>query len=114
MSLHPLIGGADTGKWNINSVARDGGHEFGHLLGVKDRDGKYFMNTRASAAAERPTAYDYGWALGRAINLHRFDSRPRVATGRQWETLGAGGGTRGEVRSHKSTQELRPGRFWWR
>ena len=82
-----LTGGPDTGRWNLGKGVNDKGiiggvakHEFTHLLGVDNRySGAYISsvpwlsNPRPS---EKATAYDYGWALGGAINSHRESSRP--------------------------------------
>ena len=112
--LHPLLGGADSGKWNINNLARDAGHEFGHLMGSGDHEGKVFMNTSAILSAARATAYDYGWVFGGAINSHRSESRPNVISGSELDARSSRGFGRGQPTSHTSTREIRPGRLWWR
>jgi RHS repeat-associated protein len=118
-----LFGGPTTGEIALDAGRRnsEAAHEFTHMLGVNDRDsGSYLSNTKGVQRTISATAYDYGWAFGGAINDHRFESRPRIADGRQWETLNAGGGSRGRERNHTSTRELGPplatgtGFDWWR
>ncbi|MDQ3803536.1 MAG: RHS repeat-associated core domain-containing protein [Acidobacteriota bacterium] len=114
-----IFGGPDRGEIAIDAGIRknEAGHEFAHMLGVDDRyRGSYMSNTYGAQRAESATAYDYGWAFGDAIDAHRWESRPRVATGRQWETLNAGGGRRGDVQNHTSTRELGAptSSLWWR
>ena len=113
----PVFGGQDRGQIEVDAGRRGiASHEFTHLLGVDDRfGGAYLSNTYEGQRGSKmhATAYDYGWALGGAINSHRSESRPYVPQGRQWETLSAGGPSRGEPRSHTSTRELRAGKIWW-
>lgn len=119
--LIPLLflGGPDTGKWNIRNVGRDAGHEFGHLLGVDDHEGQFFMDThpRHRPSPGTATAYDYGWAFGGAIKDHRNESRPTVYIPYRDLYRFSGVATRaqkGAPSSHRSTTELRAARFWWR
>jgi RHS repeat-associated protein len=115
VSQRSPLGGPDRGKWNINNLSRDAGHEFGHLMGVDNHEGEgFFMDTHPNHRPANATAYDYGWAFGGAINSHRLNSRPYVPRGRSWETLNAGAPGRGAVRSHTSTRELRAALIWWR
>jgi hypothetical protein len=112
-----MMGRPDVGEIALDAGTRksEAAHEFTHMLGVNDRrSGFYLSNTHGDGRAASATAYDYGWAFGGAINLHRFESRPIVATGRQWETLNAGPGSRGRERSHTSTRELRAPYYFWR
>jgi RHS repeat-associated protein len=112
-----MMGGPDVGEIAVDAGTRksEAAHEFTHMLGVNDRrSGFYLSNTHGDERAASATAYDYGWAFGGAINLHRFESRPIVATGRQWETLNAGPGSRGRERNHTSTRELRAPYYFWR
>jgi RHS repeat-associated protein len=115
----PIFGGPDTGQWNINNLA-DGvaAHEFAHLLGVDDRtSGSYLSNTNLLSDSSIPrsaTAYDYGWALGGAINKHRAESKQYIKSPNSWETRSSGGAPRlGPPMSHTSTHELKAGRIFW-
>lgn len=114
-----IFGGPDTGQWNVNRLSQGvAAHEFTHLLGVDDRKaGPYLSNTRLLSDSTVPrsaTAYDYGWALGGAINRHRSESKDYVKGPNSLETRSSTGGTRlAPARSHKSTQELKSGRIWW-
>jgi hypothetical protein len=112
-----VAGGPDIGELAVDAGTRksEAAHEFTHMLGVNNRySGSYLSNTYGAQRATSATAYDYGWAFGGAISSHRFESRPIVATGRQWETLNAGPGSRERERSHTSTRELRAPYFFWR
>lgn len=112
-----VFGGPDRGEIALDAGIRKSemAHEFTHLLGVDNRySGAYLSNTYGAQRAQSATAYDYGWAFGGAINSHRFESRPRVAAGRQWETHNAGGGPLGKERSYTSTRELGAPIQWWR
>ena len=115
VNSRPLLGGPDTGRWNIDKAASSSpAHEFGHLLGVDNKSGYNLLNNDPGARSQRATAYDYGWAFGGAINAHRSESRPAVFTGRQLETLNAGGAHWGAPTSYTSTRQLRAGLIWWR
>jgi RHS repeat-associated protein len=126
VNRHSYGGGADTGRWNLGKTASNTGifggvakHEFTHLLGVGNRSSGGFLSSVPwfSNGSEKATAYDYGWALGGAINSHRTQSRRPVFTGRQWETLNAGGPHWGPPTSHRSIHTLRapmPRIEWWR
>jgi RHS repeat-associated protein len=112
-----VFGGPDRGEIAIDAGTRnnEAAHEFTHMLGVDDRNsGAYLSNTYGAGRAQSATDYDYGWAFGGAINEHRSESRPHVASGRQWETHNSGGGTRGKERSHTSSRELGAPIQWWR
>lgn len=111
------VWGPDTGRWNYGNLSDTAAHEFGHLLGVDDHDGLVLMNTNhlnepliPHAAA---TAYDYGWALGGAINSHRSESRSYVSNGDSQETRSSPMFRLGPPENHRSNTELRAGRLWW-
>ena len=114
-----IFGGPDSGQWNVNNLGRGvAAHQFTHLLGVDDRkEGPYLSNTNGlndSSVPKSATAYDYGWALGGAINSHRTESKPYLISPNSGETRGATPAPRlGSARDHKSTRELRAGRVWW-
>ncbi len=110
----------DRGRWNINSVdTAVPQHEFGHLMGVWDQyEGNNLMNTNLLSNPSNSTRAldnDYQRALGGAIDAHRDESRARVASGRQWETLNASpvSSRTGSASNHQSTRLLRAGRIFW-
>jgi RHS repeat-associated protein len=113
-----LFGRPDTGQWNINHLSKDSGHEFAHLLGVDDRQsGPYLANTHIlfdSSIPKNATPYDYGWALGGAINSHRAESKSYIMSPNAMETRGSTPAPRlGAARDYKSSREVRAGRIWW-
>lgn len=70
----------DTGTWNANSTTA--AHEFTHLLGVHDRDGRenqVLSNTHIldMPGITRATSNDYSWAFSRALSNHRENSRSK-------------------------------------
>jgi hypothetical protein len=110
----PLLFGPDSGKWNINNLSRNAGHEFGHLLGIGDHEG-FFMDTHAS---HRPsggaTADDYHSGLGGAIDAHRLESRRNepLLDAEPYKHAQTALGT--QYHNYTSSREVRPSRFWWR
>jgi RHS repeat-associated protein len=106
-----VFGGPDSGKWNINSLVDSvGAHEFTHLLGVRNRtSGAYLSNTNMLNDPRVPrhaTADDFRWALGGAIDAHRWESRPNVITGNELETRSSPGFSRGAPVSYQSTRNV--------
>lgn len=113
---HPLLGGSDSGTWNIQNLNKTAGHEFAHLLGVKDRNnGNVLSNTNLLNDTSIPlfaTASDFGWALGGAIDSHRNGSRPWMKD--PTAELGKGPQfVRGSPQSSTTTLQLRAPRSWW-
>jgi RHS repeat-associated protein len=114
-----IFGGADSGQWNVNNLGNGvAAHEFTHLLGVDDRKGgPYLSNTRLLSDSRVPrsaTAYDYGWALGGAINSHETESKSYISSPNSWETRSSCCAPRlSEPKNHRSTRELKAGRIWW-
>lgn len=83
-------------------------------MGAGDHEGvSFFMDTHSNHGPATATGYDYGWALGGAINAHRDQSRPLEMRG-ILPANPSGIWTRGQPRSGTSTREIRPARFWWR
>jgi RHS repeat-associated protein len=113
-----FLGGPDTGKWNINSLIDSvAAHEFTHLLSVRDRDsGAYLSNTNMlndPFVPRHATADDFRWALGSAIDAHRWESRPNVITGNELETRSSPGFSKGAPASYQSTRNVHAGTRWW-
>ena len=113
-----IFGRPDTGQWNINHLSEDSGHEFAHLLGVDDRQsGAYLSNTNIlwdHSVPKNATPYDYGWALGGAINSHRAESKSYIMSPNAGETRGSTPAPRlGPARDYKSSREVHAGRIWW-
>lgn len=111
-----FFGGPDTGKWNINNlVSSVGAHEFTHLLGVRDRNsGAYLSNTNMlndPSVPRHATADDFRWALGGAIEMHRWESRPNVITGNELETRSSPGFSRGAPVSYQSIRNVHAAYF---
>jgi RHS repeat-associated protein len=112
-----LPGGPDVGQIEIDGGPRGlASHEFTHLVGVDDRySGAYLSNTYEARRGPNmnATAYDYGWAFGGAINIHRDNSRPLnpVPLGILNKAPAARG--YGAPRSYRSETVLRAGRIWW-
>jgi RHS repeat-associated protein len=69
-SFGTFLRGQDSGLWNYNSLGPNlnvAAHEFGHLLGVGDRDsGDLVMNTNLWPVPNRSTAADLGWGIREA------------------------------------------------
>ncbi|MBX9604460.1 MAG: hypothetical protein K2X35_25900 [Bryobacteraceae bacterium] len=67
-----LLGGPDTGVWNINNLGSGvAAHEFAHLLGVNDKFGMVLSNTNLlnnSAIPRQAMAADFGWGVREAVS----------------------------------------------
>jgi RHS repeat-associated protein len=79
---HSFWTGKDSGQWNINKIGTGSGkspsmpaHEFGHLLGIDDKQGKVMMNTDPSKRHSVLTAADFDAGFGSEINQQRKESR---------------------------------------
>lgn len=111
-----LFSSYDSGTWSIDRVGtRTIAHEFGHLLGAGHgpNRGENLMTQSAYASTGAANANDYGRALGGAINSHRSASRQYRGNGDSLETRSSPMFRLDPPQSHRSTLELRAGRFWW-
>jgi RHS repeat-associated protein len=62
----------DFGRWIPAINGTDVGHEWGHLLGIGDRDkGKFLMNKKTREGVSGATNSDYEWAFGEHIDSRR-------------------------------------------
>lgn len=69
-------GGPDTGRMNIQAVLsgkNTAKHEFGHMLGVGDRDDLSVLMSKSDAnfMINKATSQDFSWTLGGAISHHQ-------------------------------------------
>ncbi len=68
--------GNDVGIWNINRMnTTTPAHEFGHLLGVGNKDGFVHMNTEPTLRHPTMTAEDFDFAFGGEVTKQRRQSR---------------------------------------
>jgi hypothetical protein len=76
------FGGPDTGTWILSDVQHGNiaAHEFTHLLGVDDKDGRNLSNSNSIDGGwfsnPHATTQDFRWALGGEL---RFGHAPMMA-----------------------------------
>ena len=106
VNSRPLLGGPDSGVWNIHNLGRGvAAHEFTHLLNVYDKSGSVLSNTSLlndPTVPRHATAQDFRWGVREAIRDNR------VTHLSIWQN---GGGT---VNPLTTTTVIRAPYLWWK